>query len=92
MAVLTVAIEAGSEAGAGTASDDAHVAIAMTTAPVETSTVVQDVLVRARARRMMIVTTAPPDGSVKKSGAPDGIARVAVAVALAAVAPANPPS
>lgn len=92
MAVLTEAIEAEREAGAGKASADARVAIVMTTAPVVTSIVVQDVPALARARHMTTATTVPLAGSVKKRDVPDVTAKVAVAAAPAAAVPANPPN
>jgi hypothetical protein len=90
MAVLTEAIEAGREAGVGRVNGDARVVIVMTTAPVVTSIVAQDV--PARAHPTMIATTVPPDESVKKRDVPGVIAKVAVVAALAVVVPANPPS
>jgi hypothetical protein len=91
MAVLTEAIEAGREVGAGRVSDDARVATVTATAPAVTSTVAQDVPALARARHTMIVTTAPLVESVKKRDVTEGIVRVAVAAALAAVVQANLP-
>jgi hypothetical protein len=92
MAVLTEAIEAAREAGAGRVSDDARVATVTTTALAVTSTVAQDVPALARAHHTMIVTTVPPVESVKKSDVPDGIVRVVVAAAQAAAAQANHPN